>query len=283
MKMSILSGRYPHRLSGLTYLFISLNFLFFSCLLLFYPDRYHEIIREDSYVEYLGFLSLLSAGALLFAAGCLRFKQLLSGRAVTILFFIGAAVLLWASGEEISWGQRIFSIETPELLIRINKQQELNIHNINYKFFESGIRYLSILLIFISTIAFFLKKEIIFGVRVPDTFLIYSFIVMLNYDRHSYFLIRHHLGDILLAPYLVYFIWRREKKMILVTLSSFFIIIFIIIVNRYACHTFLTGNEPNEVREYLFSFLCFIYSLYLFNDARRLLRGKAQYTDNRLL
>ena len=35
-----------------------------------------------------------------------------------------------AFGEEISWGQRIFGIETPEYMRTANVQEELNIHNL---------------------------------------------------------------------------------------------------------------------------------------------------------
>ena len=41
-----------------------------------------------------------------------------------MLFFLGFA-------EEISWGQRIFHIQTPEALAEINMQDEINIHNLN--------------------------------------------------------------------------------------------------------------------------------------------------------
>lgn len=38
--------------------------------------------------------------------------------------------MLFAVGEELSWGQRILGIETPEELELINNQDEQNIHNI---------------------------------------------------------------------------------------------------------------------------------------------------------
>jgi hypothetical protein len=41
-----------------------------------------------------------------------------------MLFFFGA-------GEEISWGQRIFGFKTPEPLAQVNKQDELNLHNLS--------------------------------------------------------------------------------------------------------------------------------------------------------
>ena len=43
--------------------------------------------------------------------------------------FVGLGFLLLA-GEEISWAQRIFDIETPSTLERINAQKELNLHNL---------------------------------------------------------------------------------------------------------------------------------------------------------
>jgi hypothetical protein len=42
---------------------------------------------------------------------------------LTLLFFFGA-------GEEISWGQRILGIETPEEGAKLNEQEEINIHNL---------------------------------------------------------------------------------------------------------------------------------------------------------
>jgi hypothetical protein len=49
-------------------------------------------------------------------------------------------------GEEISWGQRIFGVATPEAVARINLQNELTIHNIGAvnEFLGGTHRYLSI-------------------------------------------------------------------------------------------------------------------------------------------
>jgi hypothetical protein len=56
-----------------------------------------------------------------------RFSGLKLGNYITVilsfLFFVFA-------GEEISWGQRIFNLETPDLLKEINVQSEINLHNI---------------------------------------------------------------------------------------------------------------------------------------------------------
>ena len=46
-----------------------------------------------------------------------------------ICYAFGALVLFWIAGEEISWGQRIFDLSTPDAL-EANTQGELNLHNL---------------------------------------------------------------------------------------------------------------------------------------------------------
>jgi hypothetical protein len=41
-----------------------------------------------------------------------------------------AFAALAAIGEELSWGQRLFNVTTPETLATANRQQELNVHNL---------------------------------------------------------------------------------------------------------------------------------------------------------
>ncbi len=47
-----------------------------------------------------------------------------------------SAVFLFAAGEEISWGQRIFEIDTPDALVDANRQQETNLHNLGISGFD---------------------------------------------------------------------------------------------------------------------------------------------------
>jgi len=47
-----------------------------------------------------------------------------------VLWAVIAAVAALVALEEISWGQRIFGLRTPELLLEVNRQKELNLHNI---------------------------------------------------------------------------------------------------------------------------------------------------------
>src|SRR5690554_1758698 len=44
--------------------------------------------------------------------------------------FIFAVLFLFAAGEEISWGQRIFAVESSEFFLKNNAQGETNLHNL---------------------------------------------------------------------------------------------------------------------------------------------------------
>jgi hypothetical protein len=95
------------------------------------------LIREEHPIELAGALSLLAA-----CIACLllwrrvaddeRWPRLrrLSLLALAALFFFGF-------GEEISWGQRIFGLATPESIKEANSQDELNVHNLDLLGFNS--------------------------------------------------------------------------------------------------------------------------------------------------
>ena len=57
----------------------------------------------------------------------------LSYLALALIFFMGA-------GEEISWGQRILGVETPEAWREVNVQEETNLHNLEI-FHNSSFEY----------------------------------------------------------------------------------------------------------------------------------------------
>jgi len=87
------------------------------------PAVLSQICREDSVVEWLTALFCL------FASGLFVYtNRKYSFRNVWLWGY--ALLLLLIAGEEISWGQRIFCIETPGALARINVQEEMNIHNV---------------------------------------------------------------------------------------------------------------------------------------------------------
>src|SRR5688500_9926839 len=87
------------------------------------PSLLERVAQEDGPIEYLQALAMLG-GAILFFAVARRRR----GRdAWALLFGVG---LLLVAGEEISWGQRLFGISTPEGLESRNVQGEFNLHNV---------------------------------------------------------------------------------------------------------------------------------------------------------
>ena len=89
------------------------------------------LITEDGPLEYMTAVNFLIAASLL---AYLAFRHLALTRQrvyynVVVLLLL-SLIMFFIGFEEINWGQRIVGFETPELLKRINTQDEFNIHNI---------------------------------------------------------------------------------------------------------------------------------------------------------
>ncbi len=83
--------------------------------------------REDGFVEY-------ATAVMLFCISILSFSRLVKfWNTKPALWKLGVAgmalIFLFGAGEEISWGQRIFDIESSEYFIKNNAQHETNLHN----------------------------------------------------------------------------------------------------------------------------------------------------------
>lgn len=105
---------------------------------------------EDGPIE-SGSAILYAVASLGFVVAAWRSEFLRARGSAWIYFFIGSWALLMFMfcGEEISWGQRIFQVQTPEYLMGVNKQHELNLHNIAIvdSFMGGKYRYLSIMML----------------------------------------------------------------------------------------------------------------------------------------
>jgi len=87
----------------------------------------HWMIREDGFLESGTFLGLMAAAILcLYRATSLRTERPKIFIASLVMM---AVVLAFGAGEEISWGQRILGIESPEFFGTHNAQGETNLHN----------------------------------------------------------------------------------------------------------------------------------------------------------
>ena len=89
------------------------------------PEQLSLINDEDGVIEYgTAFFFLATSVASVILARRDRARR---GRVLILWFF--ALAFFFASGEEISWGQRLLGMETPELMKEKNIQSEINIHN----------------------------------------------------------------------------------------------------------------------------------------------------------
>ena len=102
------------------------------------------MLPEDHYFENVGASSLFVTSLLFFYGFGVARKSLDKSwtSLAKQLIYLGLALLFFfGAGEEISWGQRIFGFKTPEPLAQVNKQDELNLHNLaimeNSKFFTA--------------------------------------------------------------------------------------------------------------------------------------------------
>lgn len=110
------------------YLFLTAIFglgIYFANTDLTYFDEIYT--REDGFIEIASALFLLGSSLLLLYRffKFFKHKELLWKIGIlglTLLFFFGA-------GEEISWGQRIFNVESSQYFLENNAQGETNLHN----------------------------------------------------------------------------------------------------------------------------------------------------------
>jgi hypothetical protein len=99
------------------------------------------LLKEDGlYESAAGVLCLV--GSVVSFAAFHRSGETLKQRNLWLLLF--ALGLFGLTGEEISWGQRLFDLEVPAEALRWNYQNELNVHNA--RFIQTGNNRLSDLL-----------------------------------------------------------------------------------------------------------------------------------------
>ena len=102
--------------------FLSLSIVLLTGLHAYDVQASGKLTAEDSWVENgTAFLFFLTALLLLEAA---------ASRRPAWPYMLGALAFVFAAGEEISWGQRVFLFETPDYLREMNRQDEFNLHNI---------------------------------------------------------------------------------------------------------------------------------------------------------
>ena len=264
------------------YLCLGLNVCFFSSLLVADPLTFQALTREDYWVENLTAVWFLLASLLLFVTAW--WSGSFFRRCVYIL---GAVAMVFAAGEEISWGQRIFGFATPDFLMYLNESKEFNIHNISNDMF--GIIYLNgtLILCMATSAAFFCRKDRLFGIPLPSIPLMLGFLLILSYIsgatieglsganlREYVMSIRRAFGfivvegeDGLLLLFLIFALFSRQVELVIASAATLALVWALTYVNY---HGTVSIRPPHvlrgslfEMREYLFGIGCLFYSLEL--------------------
>jgi hypothetical protein len=100
---------------------------FYVPLLLSADVTIQQLTSEDGPIESLGATALVVCAV--FSLLAWRRRRDLSRIARTALLAL-TVLFVFGAGEEISWGQRILGLETPEPLRKVNAQGEINLHNL---------------------------------------------------------------------------------------------------------------------------------------------------------
>lgn len=193
-------------------------------------EAFYEVVKEDGIVEYLTAFFLF-AGAVVFAVRAVKsakrgnIKQLIFNLFMFVLFIFG-------TGEEISWGQRLFDIQSSEYFIENNYQKETNLHNLviggvdlnilifSKLMFIALVFYFIILGILTWKWKFFRKLVLDFGVPVPRLHHI-VFILVVNILVTTIHLVKEsELHELVLAGVLFLVFLNPAKKIKQVRLTK---------------------------------------------------------------
>lgn len=101
-----------------------------------------EFIEEDHFIEYTQFFVLLLGSMWLAYYSWLAKNK--NRKLASIFCLLMALSLFFVAGDEISWGQRILGIETPESIAQHNQQGETTLHNMELVGWMVGWGYLII-------------------------------------------------------------------------------------------------------------------------------------------
>ena len=88
-------------------------------------------VPEDGVLETATAIMLFSC-AVIVVLRVLRERQM-HPRSFFVIGAVMAVVFFFVAGEEISWGQRIFGVESSEFFLKNNRQDETNLHNLEVR------------------------------------------------------------------------------------------------------------------------------------------------------
>ena len=259
------------------YLCLCLNVLILSSLLAAAPLTFQALSREDHWVENLTAVWFLLAGLVLLLTALV--ERSFFRRCVYIL---GSIAMVFAAGEEISWGQRIFGFATPDFLMHLNESKEFNVHNIANAMFSIFYLNGTLILCMATTAAFFCRKDRLFGIPLPSILLMLGFLLILSFTSGAYlqelsgaslheyvmsirrsfgFFVVDERGGLLLL-FLIFALFSRRVELVIASTATLALVLALTYVNyHFSIGRLHVRASLFEVREYLFGLGCLFYCL----------------------
>jgi len=260
-----------YELAGIRYAMFAclISSIILSMIFLSQTPLFSALSREDGVIEYAQFLFFVATSIIwLFIAITTR-NGLVFIKWVSAALFLG---FLFAAGEEISWGQRIFGFDTPEIL-HANSQGEANLHNLDSGFFNDLFLYGSFALFGLAPFTYFASSSWCqnFHFLRPDTALL--LILAAGAGFHPGY--ANELGQFLIFFGLTACLYQSTK-----TEFTLVYILGIIALSLAAFTSFFRDGllerwwQIDEYRELFFAFGILIYSI---DIARRVTDQGASY------
>ena len=250
----------------LSVVFITIGFIL---LFLFHVELYDQLTSEDNIIENLSAVLLLFCSCFfLISFFHARKSPLKIHHWLTYGLLMLSIVFFLIAGEEISWGQRIFDLATPDYLSSVNEQDELNFHNINKRFFDRLLDRATIIFVFISSFLLYRKKEKTLGIKNPDIFILCSFAITPFYTQNTQ-LDFYHFIYVPLVGLFVFALKNKQKSFLFPLAFTLMLSLIIIIIHTTYNHLFpWHNNSANELREFLFYLSCVAYAYEIMNDIK---------------
>ncbi len=152
----------PGWFSPLCIVFTIVGMLFVPLFFLHAKVGMKWLFLEDGPVEYATALGFLIASVIFVrhAWPLLVQKQIVIPykRFLSISFLLIGVLCFFVCMEEISWGQRIIGIETPEVLSTINTQNEINLHNLFTDYFNQAYFVIGCVFIVFNLVAMYCRE-----------------------------------------------------------------------------------------------------------------------------
>jgi hypothetical protein len=251
--------------------------LSFTIVFLYNPKIFNNLALEDNLIEFISaLLWLITCGVFLLISMKLG-KSHYRNRLFYIFISLAFAFIFFILGmEEISWFQRILSVDTPKTF-EGNLQNEMNLHNFATSYVEVCYYFLSfvwlIVLPFIKETSFILKEKIVLFFM-PSSFIIFVSAIFMAYNYNMWNQIPTQIAFFLTLFIMLYCIAYRcsDGNRSLLIASAIIYVLTQLLFLVYGSNM-IRNWDVTEYKEFFIPLSFMIYSLEILSNANNLKRS----------